>query len=209
MVFTKRERMVGIIAMVGAGLFLLDYLAIEPFVERYNKAVTDIRDLKEKTNLANSSLRRQPVVKSDWDALINSTLKSTPSETESQLLEVLNQNVGGGSGGRSSRFGGGGGFGGRGGQGAGAQLIAFKQERAVMEKEKRFQEVVFQITENGGSSAIADLLWQLETAPVPMRINSIQIMPAKEGTDPVTINLSISSLCLAPSQSETRPAGRQ
>lgn len=209
MVFTKRERMVGIIAMVGAGLFLLDYLAIEPFVERYNKAVTDIRDLKEKTNLANSSLRRQPVVKSDWDALINSTLKSTPSETESQLLEVLNQNVGGGSGGRSSRFGGGGGFGGRGGQGAGAQLIAFKQERAVMEKEKRFQEVVFQITENGGSSAIADLLWQLETAPVPMRINSIQIMPAKEGTDPVTINLSISSLCLAPSQPETRPSGRQ
>jgi hypothetical protein len=45
--------------------------------------------------------------------------------------------------------------------------------------------------------AIAAFLYQIETAPIPLRIESVQMHPKSDGNDDVQIHLQISTLCRA------------
>ncbi len=46
--------------------------------------------------------------------------------------------------------------------------------------------------------AASRLLWSLETASIPVRVTEMHITPRKEGTDDLSVQLSISTLCLLP-----------
>ena len=51
------------------------------------------------------------------------------------------------------------------------------------------------------------LLWSLETATIPVRVNDMQVTPRREGTDDLTIRLSVSALCMPPDAGAKPPPG--
>ena len=51
--------------------------------------------------------------------------------------------------------------------------------------------------------SIANLLWSMETATIPVRVNDLQILPRKEGTNDLTLQLTVSTLCLLPEPART------
>ena len=66
-------------------------------------------------------------------------------------------------------------------------------------------ETSFQAAGTGPIEAMARLLWRIETASLPLRIEQLQLGARKEGADDLSLQLSLSSLCLPPAQ-ETQAA---
>ena len=57
-------------------------------------------------------------------------------------------------------------------------------------------EMSFQAAGTGSMSAVSRFLWRIETARLPIRIHQLQLGARKEGSDDLSLQLSLSSLCL-------------
>jgi hypothetical protein len=87
---------------------------------------------------------------------------------------------------------------------AGVNITALKSERTS--EAGPFLIISFHVTGNASMSAIKRMLISFETAKIPVRVNDMQITPRKEGTDDLTIQLSLSTLCLKPDQIPSKTA---
>ena len=183
MVVTKRERFYLIAAGVLLGLFLLQYLAITPFLNYRSQIQADLVLANRNSDAAQVLFTRQRNHEKQWQALLASSLKVTASEAESQVLHSVRDWA----------------------QDSGLGLESLKPEHLAREKDAAVQEIAFRASGSGPMSAIARMLWRLETASVPLRVNSIQITPRKEGTDDLAVQLSISTICLNPDAKAPEP----
>ena len=63
-------------------------------------------------------------------------------------------------------------------------------------QEKAFEVLSYDVTATGSTPAVAHLLWALETATIPLRLNEVQISSRPENTDNLTVRMNISTLSL-------------
>jgi hypothetical protein len=82
---------------------------------------------------------------------------------------------------------------------SGALVEAYKQDKLT--SHEQFTEIGFQVTCKGPMRAISRLIWSVETASIPLRIRSVTLHPTPEGTDDLTAELSLSTICQAQSRS--------
>ncbi len=176
MVITKRERLYLSIIGVLAGLFLLQYMVIGPWLSYRTQMKNDLATATVNYNDAQRLLIRRRNHEKEWKALLASSLKPNPSEAESQVLHLVRAWV----------------------QEAGLGLDSLKSEHTAQDKDTAFQQISFYASGTGSMASVARMLWRLETAPIPLHVNSVQITPRKEATDDLTVQLSISTLCLNP-----------
>jgi hypothetical protein len=86
---------------------------------------------------------------------------------------------------------------------SGVYLAALKSDPHVAE-EGKFQVIKYHIQGEGHMRQIAQLLWAMETATIPVRVDDLAIKPrAREGTDELTIELGISTLSIMPEPDRT------
>jgi hypothetical protein len=55
--------------------------------------------------------------------------------------------------------------------------------------------LTFQVSAIGNLWSVAGLLYRVETAPIPLRVENAEVRPSAEGSDDIQIHLSISTLC--------------
>ena len=79
---------------------------------------------------------------------------------------------------------------------AGVNITAVKPERTTVVNQ--FEVIGFHLTGNGSTPAMARLLYSFETGNIPVRVDDMTLTPQKEGTDNLTIQMSLSTLCLKP-----------
>ena len=84
---------------------------------------------------------------------------------------------------------------------AGTSEPSFKSDpiRANKDAEKNnFDEEDFHVTVTGSLPSVSKLLWEVETAPIPVRVRDVQLSPKKEGLDdaanPLTAQITVSTL---------------
>ncbi|HSV13035.1 MAG TPA: GspMb/PilO family protein, partial [Tepidisphaeraceae bacterium] len=141
----------------------------------------DRRDLLDRQTAANDTLDRQRRLRPIWTEITHGGLKTDAAEADSQARHAVLEWM----------------------QSAGVNLKAVNPERTT--NVNQFQVISFHVTGNAHMYSLARLLWSLETATIPVRVNDVQIKPQKEGTDDLTVDLSISTLCLP---AATTPAGK-
>ncbi len=176
MVVTKRERTYLLATAVLVGVFLLNYAVVQPFLNYRAQLKTDLASARKDVDDAQVLFNRQSGHEKDWKAMTGSSFKSSPSEAESQVLHSVRDWA----------------------QESGLGLESLKPEHSVQDKESTFQDMGFRASGTGSMAALARMLWRLETAQVPLHVNSVQITPRKEATDDLTVQLSISTVCLNP-----------
>jgi hypothetical protein len=74
------------------------------------------------------------------------------------------------------------------------------------EREKDFAKMTFRASATGTMSQIGNFLWRMNTSAVPVRVGEMTLTTHKEGTDDLTLQLSISTIYLA-ADTENAPAG--
>ena len=178
MILTKRERNIAIGVAAAALLFALDQYLLSPYFDQ-RKFITDGTTKAQVqwakgTKTLNSQRKLKPV----WADIIAGGLKTDASDAESQALNAVREWA----------------------QDAGVILTALKPERAS--QEGKFQVISFHVTGTGPMRAISRLTWAMETAPIPVRVNDLQLTPRKEGTDDLQVQMSVSTLSVMPGEAE-------
>lgn len=77
-------------------------------------------------------------------------------------------------------------------QRAGANDESF--QRVGTSRERGFTQLTFEVSATGDMSALAALIYQMETASIPLRVENVQI-GSKNDSDGLQIRLEISTLC--------------
>jgi hypothetical protein len=172
MAFTKRERYIATAVGAVIALVALDQVVLSPYLDArsgLDKQI-DAAVVKQKENTA--LFDRQTRLTRVWDDITKGGLKADESAAESQALN------------KSLDW----------AQAAGVNITAVKPERTTTVGD--FEVIGFHLTGNGSTPAMGRLLLSFETAGIPVRVDEMTITPRKEGTDDLTIQLTLSTLCL-------------
>jgi Tfp pilus assembly protein PilO len=181
-VLSKRERYIGLAAAAAVGLLVLDHFILEPIMRAREAVDADIAAQEATLARNDRVIRERRRNMRVWaDMLKSGLVRRDAAEAENEVLKELREWA------RESRM----------------NLSSIKPER--LEKEKEFQKATIRVTGTGEMAQVARFLWHVQTASIPVQINEMQLNTRKEGTDDLTLQLTLSSIHLA---SETEGRGQ-
>jgi len=153
-------------------LFGIDRLALSPFLEYRDSLLLQReaadKDLAEAHHVLQLEQDLRPLSRS-----LASSLNGDPSAVESGLLHLLHQWQ----------------------QHAGVTNASFARLRTV--DSHGYTCLTFNVSAAGGMAPIASLIYRIETASIPLRIDDLRLMPKRDGADELQLRLNISTLCRA------------
>jgi Type II secretion system (T2SS), protein M subtype b len=179
-VVSKREKYIGIGTGLAIALLILDNFVVEPYFAQLD-AIGTRHDLAAQTisNAATTFVRERKLQKI-WTDMQSNGLKTDSAAADSQLQHALldwaNE--------------------------AGVTPQVLKSD--LTRKEGMFQVIGYRVTASGTMRSISRFLWALETASMPIRVTDVRVTPEREGTDDLSVQLGVSTLC-APAADE-KPA---
>jgi type II secretory pathway component PulM len=169
-ILSKREKYIAIGVGIAVGLLVLDQYLLSPFIARDKAIAAETDKVQGQLSRATKLMKEQRDLKPIWADMTSGGLKTTREEADSQALNAVREWA----------------------QDAGVSIVALGSSR--YSEEQKFMVSTFHVTGTGRMQSISKLMWALETAPVPVRVNEIQITPQKEGTDNLQVQLTVSTL---------------
>jgi hypothetical protein len=182
-VLSKRERYIAVATVAALGLVAVYYGFVSPLLDRKSDLDSKVREAKLQLDRANrvidDSHRLGPVLAQR----LAGPVKKSASEAESQMLKSIGEWA------HDARM---------------TAPSIDKPDRG--EREKDFAKMTFRASATGTMSQIGNFLWRMNTSAVPVRVGEMTLTTHKEGTDDLTLQLSISTIYLA-ADTENAPAG--
>jgi hypothetical protein len=183
MVFSKRERIVFVLAGAAVAILLLNYYILVPLWDARDEAKQRRAGLAGEVFNANLLLDKSREMSIKWQEMVASGMKGQPEETEIQVQRAVD---------------------------IWSKEAAMKVSSVVRQERSTgntlLPEMCFHASGEGNLQAVAGFIWRLETAKFPLRIQSFQISSQKPGADDLTVQVDFSTL-YAPGNSQTPPAG--
>lgn len=181
MALSPRERKIALLVGAVVGLYLLDAVALTPYLARREELDKAVAAKRSELADADDAFRDQKRYRQVWRDLTEGGMRSERSEAESQLLYALNTWT------EESRL----------------SLSSVKPERTATEG--RFYVINMRVSGSGPQSALAKLLWRLETSPVPIRVTEMTVNAKREGSDDLQVQLGVATLCVNPDADKADP----
>jgi hypothetical protein len=182
---TKREKYIALGVGIAVSLWVLDSVLLTPYLSERVTLATQLKDANQKLSDTTVLFARRQRLQSIWSDMQKGGLKSDSSEADTQAQHAVLDWFA-----RS-----------------GVYLALLKSDPHVTE-EGKFEVIKYHIQGEGQLWQIAQLLWAMETATIPVRVDDLTIKPrGREGTDPLSVELAISTLSFTPEPDRTpRPA---
>jgi len=181
-VLSKRERYIAVVSAVAVGLLVVYYGVVGPLLDRKSDLDAKVRDanlqLEHANRVIEDSKRLGPVLAQR----LAGPVKKNASDAESQMLKSIGEWA------RDARM---------------TAPSIDKPDRG--ERDKDFARMTLRASATGSMSQIGNFLWRMNTSSVPVRVSEMTLTTHKEGTDDLTLQLSISTIYLA-SDTEKGPA---
>lgn len=179
MVLSKREKYIGIGAITAVLLLGINYFIIDP----YESKLDDLNSAQKDANktLADNKLilYKQDHLKPAWQELLGTGLEGDYSDAQRQTQQALQTWA----------------------RNATITLNSINSVGAPVQHGV-FQIINFNVDfdDNGQPSMrhIANLLWSMESADIPIRIDDLKIQSTREGSDQLSIKLIVSVLYMPP-----------
>jgi hypothetical protein len=176
-VLSKREKNIGLAAGAAVVGLLLYSFVWSPYSDALGSIAQEKADA-EKTLADGEQLnQRKAHLQPIWQQLVQGGVRQDESLAQSQAREALDNWA----------------------QRAGVTLDSLVLEHSVQQGSffvTNFN-MSFGVAGATGMRSIAQMMWALETAKIPMRVNDMKISPAHEGTDQLNVKLSVSTLYTA------------
>ena len=186
MVFSNRERYVGIAVAAAVAVFAIDRYLWTPYTERLAVAHQKLEEASLKEQQAALVVRQQKELKPVW-AQMRSEGRLVPneSEAEGQLAASFTEWA----------------------DESGVRLSGRRSEQPI--KEGDFFRIGYQVSGTGSTAAVSRFLWHVETAKLPIRVNEMSLNARRENTDDLTVRLTVSTLSIVPTNetADRPPAG--
>jgi hypothetical protein len=178
---SKREQIMAIIAVSVVGFLVLTKFLIGPVAGKLRQLETQKNQLSLELEQAQNLFRKRRMLEREWK---NASIEGLRNEVEaeSKVGRALNE--------WSQR--------------SHLTLSSVKPERIPMYigSDKGLQEMTFVVVGTGTLESVAQFLWQIETAPLPLKVKDMQLGSSESGQS-MSVQLHLSALCLDAEQNST------
>lgn len=184
---SRREQLLIIGVSTAVGIFALDRYVVGPFLTARDAIAQDVDVARTQAHDTKNLLRKERAMKREWAGMRTAGIETGTWDAERQLLRSMQTWA----------------------QQAGVTNVSLRPERSATEH--GFVKVTIHVTGTGPSAAMAKLLWSIESATVPVRVDTLQLSPGaqKENTDELRLMLAASRLCAVPENEQKPEGGRQ
>jgi hypothetical protein len=174
MAMTQRERMIGIVTGAAVGLFAVNRYALEPYLAN-RKAVSDEAKLiAAQNNEAQKTFNKQKRLNKEWQAMVSGGLKSDAGDAEQQLYEAVRDWA------REARL-----------------TVLTSDPQRIAQKD-RTQVVRLRVTGTGTTAQFAQLLWNIETSALPVKVDEFSLTSRSQGNDDLAVTMAVSTIWIRP-----------
>lgn len=180
MVLSKRERIILMLTVACVGLLVAVKFIYDPAKSRLDGLEAQRTELHGQLEEANLLLDNQRRMQGKWKAFTSDGLRDA-SQVESRVSSALTE--------WSNR--------------ARLTLSSIKPDPGV--SEKGLQERIFTVVGKGSLDSVAQFLWQIETATLPVKIKDVQIGSSGDAGDLMSVTLHLSALYPGARQKRSEP----
>ncbi len=178
--YSKRERYIGIATAAVIGMLLFDQIIYSPLTDRLTAADTRVQAAQLALTEANNTFDKSTRDRRRWRDIAGDAVKDNAPAAESQALNRVREWA----------------------QNAGLTLTSLKPTRG--ETAKGYDRIIVQATGTGTTSQISRFLYAAQTASIPARVTELDLSTRKEGTDDLSMQVSIATIYTA---AVTNPVG--
>lgn len=175
MVLSKRERMILITAIVAVVMLVGDKFVVGPISARREEIKARKLELQAELQNAQLLFTRQKLMERKWKTLLSDGLLND-AEAESKIARALDEWS----------------------KEAMLTLSSVKPERVA--SDKGLKEMTFVVAGMGTLEAVSKFLWQIETAPMPIKVMDMQVGSTNDTGQSMSLQLRLSALCLGSQQ---------
>jgi hypothetical protein len=184
-VLSKREKNVGIVAGAAMVILLLNFVVVDPLMERRDRLENQKAQANAVLAAKVSVLKKSKDDDPRWKEILRSGLLKDASAAESQAYSAVT------SWARESGL---------------NPPPSLKTDHTEKDG-KDFYKITIRATANAGMSQIARFLWHFENANLPIRVTELNVTSRKEGTDDLSLSMSFTTIYMAP-ESENKDANK-
>ena len=181
MALSQREKYIAIGVGGAIALYGLNSAVLDPYFSKLDLINTQTDTARQQLADRADLFTRQSELKKVWSSMTRSGLTSDPSAADSQSARAVLTWIGE----------------------SGVAVTNTKTDRTT--DENQFQILGDHFTCTGDTQQVTKLMWDLETATIPIRLTDVQITPRKEGTDDLTIQFGVSTLVRSTAADGTAP----
>ena len=179
---SKRERIMAIMAVAVVGFLVLNKFLIGPVSGKLQQLETQKNQLLLELDEAQNLFQKRRILEKQWKAALSEGLRNEV-EAESKVGRALDKWS----------------------EEARLTLSSVKPERVA--SDKGLKEMTFVVVGTGTLDAVARFLWQIETAPLPIKVKDMQLGSSNESGQSMSVQFRLSALCLGADKkpSENKP----
>lgn len=176
----KRQQLLAILAIVAVGLFVADKLVITPLMMNWKERSARIAKLKEEVREGAEVIKREAVLREQWERMRTNTLADAKSEAEGQMLKAFE---------RWSKEG-------------GVSVSSIRPQ--WKEAQEDYKTLQCRADVGGNLAAIAKFLYQIERDPLGVKVDSLELTTRNVDGSQLALVIQVSGLLLNPPRNTTR-----
>lgn len=174
----NRQQLLAILAAGAVGLLAADRLIVQPLISAWKNRSGEIAKLRESYVRGNQLLNRAQVIQSWWDVRRPHVLTNDPSAAQAQLCSAIDRWA------QESR----------------ATVTSVKPAWKRLEGDAAVIEC--RIDSSGDLQSITRFLYNLESDPMALRIQDLDLTARDDNGQQITLALQVSGLVLNPKQTQ-------
>jgi Tfp pilus assembly protein PilO len=176
----KRQQHLAIAAIVMVGLLLADKLVLTPLTNSWKARSARIAKLKEQVRDGTETVKRERVLREQWDNMRTNTLASAKPEAESQMLKAFE----------------------RWSQAGGVSVSSIRPQ--CKEAEDDYKTLECRADVAGSLQAITRFLFQIERDPLGVKVDSLELTARNSEGSQLAMVIQVSGLLLNPPKQAKR-----
>lgn len=170
MKLSKRESVIAVGALLALSLLAADQYVLTPLMDSYAAMESEKQRLVLELQSAARLFRRRRLMARRWEEMTAGGLAADSSVAEGRVLHAVRDWA----------------------QETGLTLSSLKPERG--EERQELGEITVLASGTGPMRSVARFLWRVESAELPLRVREMQIGSRTEGTDDLSLQLSLSTV---------------
>jgi Tfp pilus assembly protein PilO len=176
----KRQQILAILAIAAVALFAANKLVFTPLTNSWKARSDRIAKLKEQVRDGSETLKRETVLRGQWNRMRTNTLASAKPEAESQMLKAFE----------------------RWSQEGGVSVSSIRPQ--WKEAEEDYKTLECRADVSGSLPAIAHFLYQVERDPLGVKVDSLELTTRNNEGSQLALVIQVSGVLLNPPKKGAR-----
>lgn len=172
MALTNREQKIVIITVLALSVLIADRYILSPVFKMRSQISEQKQELQSQLNESLNLLKRAKLLRSRWKMMQESGLSYDIQKTENKVLRYIEKSS----------------------ESSDLSLTSIQPDH--LPAKEKFGTIELMVSGSGSMKSVTNFLWSIETADVPLKIESMQLSANNEDADVMSLHLKLSSIYL-------------